>query len=1325
MNEHRQPSRSHSRLRKVFVGGLLALLPALALPAGPGLPNLSYSSAEVFKPLSVIKNAVAGSARGEGTVQMVEGYLFVPFGKDSGAAGGGFAFYDISNPRAPVKVSQTDVNALREPHGFGFSTSYGGHYAVMQAINGIQFWDFANPLSPVLLKSMVLPGIAESDYSLGAWWAFWQAPYVYVGGSGNGLYIVDATDPRNPVHVKTISTSTWGGFPVGPTFAVGNLLVLTSMDQSGLATMDISDPATPRLLAATSALAGQYSGIVNGNRIITAGTDNRLHVFDISNPATITQTVQSADIGGKGGYVSVQDGFAHGGFSTKYAKVDLASGAIVGTGSSNITNRDEDFGTVFGNLVLVGNDHGQGSALMPHQTTPDTTGPSVNMVSPKNNATGQAPTSRVGITLTDVVDLRSVGSSSFIVRPVGGNALPGKYSGQSGVLNFWSDQPLAAGITYEVVVPAGGLRDDAGNTVPTTFTSRFTIAGSAAIGCTLAARAAALDGSSASFSPASVTGSGLQYAWTFGDGNSTAFSTNAAASHTYAGPGHYPVTLTVKSGTQTGSCSANQTVYTAPTATAPRSTNTIAFDAARNRLWVVNSDANTVTAINAANNGKLFEQAVGTNPQTLAQAPDGRLWVANAGSANISVLNPDTGALAQTITLPPGSSPFGVLFNPLGTAAYVSLQGSGNLLRLNPSTGAVQATLAVGATPRGMAVTGDSSRLLVARFISPANRGEVIEVNPSAFVVTRTFALAVDLGPDTESSGRGVPNYLSSVTIQPDGQRAWVTSKKDNTGRGLFRDGNALTFESTVRPIVSQIDLATNAELPASRIDLNDREMPNMVAFSPLGDYAFVSTQGTNQIEVIDAYNRRIATGIVDVGRAPRGLLITPAGRLYVQNFMSRDVAVYDVRGILDSSTNTSTRLAVIDAVVNETLAPTVLAGKQLFYNAADRRMNRDKYLSCASCHQDGGHDGRVFDFTDRGEGLRNTVVLNGRRGMGQGRVHWSANFDEIQDFENDIRGPFGGTGFMTDAQFNTGTRSQPLGNPKAGVSAELDALAAYVSSLDKVGRSPLRNTDGSLTASALAGQTLFRGAAQCVQCHAGPDFTDSASGLLRDVGTIKASSGKRLGAALTGIDTPTLKGVWNSAPYLHDGSAATLQDVLTTQNTSGRHGTTAGLTAAQLQNLVDYLQQIDDSSTNAAVSGVVISNLNVRDTANASSWAALANLQLGVLQYGDRTYTLTSVPATLLGATWVRSANNSRAYTATPLVTFNIDRTADVHVAIDDRTTAPTWLAGWTNTGLKLVNSEATTRSFTLYRKNFPAGAVSLGPLANSGVSHYTVIVK
>ncbi|HET7792932.1 MAG TPA: Ig-like domain-containing protein [Rhizobacter sp.] len=1300
----------------------LCTLHAPAHADGPGLPNLSYSSSEVFKPLTILNSDVGGSARGHGTVQMVNGYLFVPFGRDSGASGGGFSFYDMSNPRAPVKVSQTNVTALREPHGFGFSNSYAGRYAVMQSIGGIQFWDFTNALAPTLLNSMTLPGIAESDYALGAWWAFWQAPYVYVGGSGNGLYIVNAADPRNPVHVKTVPTSTWGGFRVGPVFAVGNLLVMTSTDQSGLVTMDISDPINPRVLAATSSLAGQYSGIVNGERIVTAGTDNRLHVYDISNPSVITQVAQSADQGGKGGYVSTQRGFAHAGFSVKYAKVNLSDGSTAGTGSSNITNRDEDFGTVFGNLVLVGNDHGNGSAIIPHQTSPLSGAPAVNMVSPKNNATDQPTSSRIGITLTDQIDLRTVSTSTFIVRPVGGSAISGKYSGQSGILNFWPDSPLLPGTTYEVVVPAGGMKDDV-NIGVAAFSSRFTTAGTPpGVACTLGTRTPAVVGSSVSFSPASASGSNLQYAWNFGDGTSTAFSNTASASKTYSNPAHYPVILTVRSGTVTSTCSATQTIHTQPTATAPRASSTIAFDAGRNRVWVVNSDNDSVTAINAATNTRLFEQAVGLNPQTIAQAPDGRLWVTNQGSGSISILDPASGAVAQTITLGNGTRPFGVVFNPLGTAAFVTLQGSGQVLKINPSTGAVQGTLTAGTSPRGLAISGDSNRLLVTRYISPASRGEVIEVNPSAFTVTRTFALATDPGPDTEASGRGVPNFISSVAIHPDGKRAWVPSKKDNTLRGTFRDGNALTFESTVRTIVSQIDLENNTEVLSARVDLNDRDMANAVAFTPLGDYAFVSTQGTNQIEVMDAYSRQLVTGIVNVGRAPRGLLVTPAGRLYVQNFMSRNVGVYDISGLLNATSNTAPKVVDIAAVSGEALPANVFNGKRIFYNADDRRMNRDKYISCASCHQDGGHDGRVMDFTDRGEGLRNTIPLNGRRGIGQGRVHWTANFNEIQDFEHDIRNNFGGTGFLTDAQFNTGTRNQPLGDPKAGLSTDLDALAAYVSSLTSVGPSPYRNANGSLTTDAVAGQAIFNGSGGCVACHSGADFTDSASGVLHDVGTIKASSGKRLGATLTGLDTPTLKGLWDTAPYLHDGSAATLLDVLTTANPSGRHGITAGLSATQLNQLVAYLQQIDDSVD--ATTPVTISNLSVKDTANAADWSIQNSLQNGAVQYGDRTYAFTTVPSIVVGGRWIRTANDSKSFTADPTVTFNISQTADVYVAIDDRVGARPWMTGWTNTGQKLVNNEGEPRSFTLFRKNFPAGAVSLGPSTSAG-SMYTVIVK
>ena len=60
---------------------------------------------------------------------------------------------------------------------------------------------------------------------------------------------------------------------------------------------------------------------------------------------------------------------------------------------------------------------------------------------------------------------------------------------------------------------------------------------------------------------------------------------------------------------------------------------------------------------------------------------------------------------------------------------------------------------------------------------------------------------------------------------------------------------------------------------------------------------------------------------------------------------------------------------------------------------------------------------------------------------MAHGNVHWTANFDEIQDFENDIRGRFGGRGFLSDGEF--AVTSDPLGSPKAGLSEDLDILVS------------------------------------------------------------------------------------------------------------------------------------------------------------------------------------------------------------------------------------------------------------------------------------------
>ena len=184
-----------------------------------------------------------------------------------------------------------------------------------------------------------------------------------------------------------------------------------------------------------------------------------------------------------------------------------------------------------------------------------------------------------------------------------------------------------------------------------------------------------------------------------------------------------------------------------------------------------------------------------------------------------------------------------------------------------------------------------------------------------------------------------------------------------------------------------------------------------------------MALETSREVAVLDAQGRYEIFRF-SVGRAPQGLAVSDDGkRLYVNNFMDRTVGVFDLTRLVELGESNVTQVATLSAVAAESLTAQVLKGKQFFYDARDTRLARDAYMSCASCHNDGDGDGRTWDLTGMGEGLRNTVHLRGRAGA-QGFLHWSGNFDEVQDFEGQIRALAGGTGLMSDAEFNTGTRS-------------------------------------------------------------------------------------------------------------------------------------------------------------------------------------------------------------------------------------------------------------------------------------------------------------
>ncbi len=676
------------------------------------------------------------------------------------------------------------------------------------------------------------------------------------------------------------------------------------------------------------------------------------------------------------------------------------------------------------------------------------------------------------------------------------------------------------------------------------------------------------------------------YRWDFGDGTSVVTSNQATTSHTFAAPGIYTVTVTANDDRGIPvSRSGVQTVYLPLAAARPTASSTLAFEpriTGNARLWVVNQDNDSVTVFDAVTHARLREINVGAAPRAIAVAPNGLIWVTNRQSATISVIDPNSLAISNTIALPRASQPYGIAFVPGGAHAVVALGATGQLLKLDASSYAQTGSVNVGPNPRHLSIHADGS-VYVSRFITPPlpgegtatvqttvgathYGGEVVVVNSATLAVTRTIVLKHSDKLDFENQGRGIPNYLGAAAISPDVTQAWVPSKQDNIKRGALRDGTGLNFQSTVRAISSRIALASGAEDHAARIDHDNASMASAAIFDQKGIYLFVALETSREVAVISAHGRYQLFRF-DVGRAPQALALSADGRrLYVSNFMDRTVGVFDLGPLLDNGAISIPALATLSTVTTEKLSATVLTGKQFFYDARDPRLARDRYMSCASCHNDGGGDGRVWDMTSVGEGLRNTINLRGRAGA-QGFQHWSGNFDEIQDFEAQIRNLAGGTGLMTNAAFTTGTRSQPLGDRKTGLSADLDALAAYVNSLNTFDASPYRTASGALTSDANAGKALFT-SLNCGSCHSGAAFTNSSANTLVNIGTLKPSSGSRLGTTLTGIDVPTLRDVWATAPYLHDGSAATLGAAVRAHNG-------VSLTDGDLANLVAYLQQI------------------------------------------------------------------------------------------------------------------------------------------------------
>ncbi len=291
----------------------------------------------------------------------------------------------------------------------------------------------------------------------------------------------------------------------------------------------------------------------------------------------------------------------------------------------------------------------------------------------------------------------------------------------------------------------------------------------------------------------------------------------------------------------------------------------------------------------------------------------------------------------------------------------------------------------------------------------------------------------------------------------------------------------------------------------------------------------------------------------LEVGANPRGLVLSAdESTLYVNNNLSGTVAV------IDTATN---KISEVIQVSNIPLSPAVLSGKRLFHSSDTPDLSRDQWISCATCHFDGEMDSRTWFFPD---GPRNSPSLLGVADTLP--VHWSGDLDELQDVEVTVRDIQAGTGLATGSDNCTPACDQ--GEPNAGRSQALDDLAAFMASL-KLSINPNLEENGVLSESAVRGKTLFDSEeTQCSTSHLPPLYTDVQK---HDVGT-GDGAGERKGSS---FDTPSLRGIYKTGPYLHHGAAQSLLDVLTTQNPADLHGKTSHLDESEQLDLVAFLNSV------------------------------------------------------------------------------------------------------------------------------------------------------
>lgn len=545
-------------------------------------------------------------------------------------------------------------------------------------------------------------------------------------------------------------------------------------------------------------------------------------------------------------------------------------------------------------------------------------------------------------------------------------------------------------------------------------------------------------------------------------------------------------------------------------------------------LYLADTEGDAIFVVDLSDRS-LARFDVGGGPEELVVRGDGRVFVTLRTGGAVAAFDGPTLQPVGVARL--GVEPFGVALSPDGRFVYATAAQSRTLTALDAST--LEPVWITGLEleePRGIAVDPDGLAAYVVHLREPS-----VSVVDLATGERRPSLLlpGEHEGPPLLRRGTlgtignpGVPNRAIAAVVSPDGKRLLVPFDLKDPGVGARTVYYGGDKGASIVPVLASIPLEADGEvatlLPLGGLDPVDARLE--------GNRLFVGGAGTylDAFDVSDPVRPEL-DGLYFAGYVDAAV---PVGDSLV-SFDPLERALYH----FDGENGFPEPAETISVPGEDSFA----AGRRLFLGRSTT-VSADG-LACQSCHPEGRQDGIVWAI--RAEGRMQTPVLAGRL-AGTGPYRWRGDAPSIEaSIHHTVEG-LGGTGL----------------DPAAASS-----VARYL--VDGIEAVPNPSADRARTALEARGERVFRSrSVGCASCHVPGAFTDGARHVLLPFGDADLSWRG------TDFDTPSLLGLFAGAPYLHDGSAPTIESLFTPERADAM-GRTSHLTPEDRRALVAYLQTL------------------------------------------------------------------------------------------------------------------------------------------------------